>query len=86
MDNKIYQVVGKVSSNNVRVTWTTYIDIPEHYWDELDPEEHDMAPKITYEGIIIGSHRSILTTYVLVACTDGKIRDVPIESVTIIEG
>lgn len=45
---------------------------------------HDFDKK--YEGEVIGTNRSLLgTSYLVVACTDNKVREVEISKVTIIE-
>lgn len=66
----------------IKVKWTEYMPlnkIPEMYWGEdLSLMDRD------YEGQVIGTTKSFWgTTYLTVACTDGKIREVNINNVTI---
>ena len=62
----------------MRVKWTETCPlwkIPEAYWgDDLSKLDHD------YEGEVIGTVKAFMgTTYLVVACTDGCIREVDID-------
>ena len=67
----------------MRVKWT-YIrplhSIPESYWGEdLSLLDKD------YQGEVIGTVKSVLgTTYLVVACSDGEIREVEISKAEVI--
>jgi hypothetical protein len=66
----------------MRVKWTQYMrlsinSIPEMYWGE------DLSQFVNdYEGEVIGTTRSFFgDTYLVVACTDGQVREVNIRNV-----
>ena len=65
----------------VKVTWRVWINIPETYWDQF---EADIKDYTDYEGVVLSYHRGWFDTYLIVACTDGKIREVTIDKVNIL--
>jgi len=65
----------------MRVKWGKFIDVPEIYWNENNAQNE----YIEYEGEIIGTSRTLFgNQYLIIACSDGKIREVIIESVKLI--
>ena len=69
--------------DTVKVKWTEVMPlhkIPEQYWGE-DLSKLDK----NYEGQVIGTTKSFWgKTYLTIACSDGRVRDVDIDSVKII--
>jgi hypothetical protein len=69
----------------MRVKWK-YVrplhTIPEMYWSE------DLSLlDVDYEGDVIGTTKSFWgTTYLTVACDDGKVRECPIRKAVIVRG